>query len=65
MTDPFFATFREAYTGFEDWFIKKSNEELMYVEQIQALYLDSYISKQKQKRKTTATLPQFFGLSED
>ena len=26
-TDPFFATFREAYTGFEDWFIKKSNEE--------------------------------------
>lgn len=37
----------------------------MYVEQIQALYLDSYISKQKQKRKTTATLPQFFDLSED
>ena len=27
VTDPFFATFREAYTGFEDWFIKKSNEE--------------------------------------
>ena len=27
VTDPFFATFREAYTGFEDWFIKKNNEE--------------------------------------
>lgn len=27
VADPFFATFREAYTGFEDWFIKKSNEE--------------------------------------
>lgn len=27
VTDPFFATFREAYMGFEDWFIKKSNEE--------------------------------------
>ena len=64
VADPFFATFREAYTGFEDWFIKKSNEEA-YVEQMQALFLDSYILKQKQKRKTTATLPQFFDLSED
>ena len=27
VTDPFFATFCEAYTGFEDWFIRKSNEE--------------------------------------
>ena len=63
--DPFFATFREAYTGFEDWFIKRAMKKPMYVEQMQALYLDSYILKQKQKRKTTATLPQFFDLSED
>lgn len=27
VADPFFATFREAYTGFENWFIRKSNEE--------------------------------------
>ena len=27
VADSFFATFREAYTGFENWFIRKSNEE--------------------------------------
>lgn len=27
INDPFFATFREAYRGFDNWFVKKSNEE--------------------------------------